>query len=144
MPSRKLSRTNEDIRLAMSELLRDVKDPRLHQGLVSVTAVETTGDLKYCKIYLSVLGLESEKDFLQGLKSASGWLRRELGRKVQLRNVPELQFCMDRSIEEGAHINDLISHLTDVRDDAERTDEAQAEERAAEGEDEQDDDHDNP
>ena len=144
MPSRKLSRTNEDIRLVMSELLRDVKDPRLHQGLVSVTDADATADLKYCKIYLSVLGMKSEKDFMQGLKSASGWLRRELGHRLELRNVPELQFRMDKSIEEGAHINDLLSKLDDVRDDAEREDQAEADSRAVSGEDKADDDHDQP
>lgn len=111
MPSKKLGRTNEDIRLVMSELLREVKDPRVQQGLISITAVEATTDLKFCKIYLSVLGLKSEKEFLRGISSASGWLRRELGRRLSLRNVPELIFRLDHSIEEGAHINKLLSEL---------------------------------
>ncbi len=111
MPSRDGPRVNEDIRLCMDKLLREVKDPRIHQGLMSVTAVDTTGDLKYCKIYLSVLGLEDEKILKQGLKSASGWLRRELGQRLRLRNAPELTFILDRSIEEGAHINALLASL---------------------------------
>jgi len=111
MASNKLQRINEDIQLALSELLRSVKDPRVQQGMISVTGVETTGDLKYCKVYLSVLGLKSEKEFMKGLKSASGWLRRELGMKVKLRNVPELVFALDKSIEYGAHINKIISEL---------------------------------
>ena len=111
MPSNKLQRTNEDIRLVLSELLRDVKDPRVRQGLVSITACETTGDLKYCKVYLSVLGMESEKEFMRGVHSASGWLRRELGSRLRIRNVPELSFVLDHSIEHGAQINELIRKL---------------------------------
>lgn len=121
MPSKKLGRTNEDIRLVMSELLREVKDPRVQQGLISITAAEATTDLKFCKIYLSVLGLKSEKEFMRGISSASGWLRRELGRRLTLRNVPELIFRLDHSIEEGAHINKLLSDL-EVREDGDNDD----------------------
>lgn len=118
MPSKKLGRVNEDIKLVVSQLLRDVKDPRIHQGLVSVTSVDTSGDLKYCKIYLSVLGADSEKEFMKGLKSASGWFRRELARKLSLRNTPELTFILDHSIEEGAHINEILANL-DIPEDNE-------------------------
>ena len=64
MASNRIQRTNEDIRLALSELLRSVKDPRVNQGLISVTGVETSGDLRWCKVYLSVYGLQSEKEFM--------------------------------------------------------------------------------
>lgn len=111
MPSKRHSRTNEDIRLVMSELLREIKDPRIQQGLISVTNTEATGDLKYCKVYVSVMGLQSEKEFMKGIKSASGWLRRELGMRLKLRNVPELVFQLDHSIEYGAHINSILSGL---------------------------------
>jgi len=111
MPSKRHSRTNEDIRLVMSELLREIKDPRIQQGLISVTNTEATGDLKYCKVYVSVMGLKNEKEFMKGIKSASGWLRRELGMRLKLRNVPELVFQLDRSIEYGAHINSILSEL---------------------------------
>jgi ribosome-binding factor A len=123
MPSKKLSRTNEDIRLVMSELLREVKDPRIQQGLISVTMTDTSSDLKYCKVYVSVLGLKSEKDFKKGIKSASGWLRRELGQRLKLRNVPELTFELDHSIEYGAHINQVLSELDIPEDDNEEADE---------------------
>ena len=63
MPSHRMDRTTEDIRRELTAIFRKVKDPRVQQGLISVTAVETTGDLKYCKVYLSVLGLQSEKEF---------------------------------------------------------------------------------
>ena len=110
MPSNKLARTNDDIQLVMSKLLREIKDPRVNQGMISVTRVETTGDLRYSKIWLSVMGLQNEKEFKKGLKSAAGWLRREL------RNTPELTFELDHSIEYGAHINELISNL-DIKHD---------------------------
>ena len=77
MSSNKLARTNDDIQRVMSSLLRNVKDPRVQQGMISVTRVETTGDLHYSKIWLSVMGMKDEKEFKKGLKSASGWLRRE-------------------------------------------------------------------
>lgn len=111
MPSNKLGRINEDIQRALSSLLRNVKDPRVQQGMISITGVDTTGDLRYCKVYLSVLGLESEKELMRGLKSASGWLRRELGRALNLRGTPELIFQLDRSIEHGAHINSLLNSV---------------------------------
>ena len=91
---------------------------------MSVTACETSGDLKYCKVYLSVLGLEDAKALKQGLKSASGWLRRELGQRLRLRNTPELTFVMDHSIEEGAHINPLLASL-DIKTEEEPEDDAE-------------------
>lgn len=119
MASNKLARINDDIQLCLSGLLREIKDPRVNQGMISVTRVETTGDLRFCKVWLSVLGLQNEKEFYKGLKSASGWLRRELGSQVKLRHVPELHFELDRSIEIGAHINTLISKLDIKHDDEE-------------------------
>lgn len=111
MPNNKLQRTNEDIHRVISTLIRNVKDPRVNQGMLSVTAVDTTGDLRYCKVYLSVLGLTSEKELMKGLKSAAGFLRHELGSALQLRYTPELIFELDKSIEHGAHINSILSGL---------------------------------
>ena len=119
MPSNKLARTNDDIQLVMSKLLREIKDPRVNQGMISVTRVETTGDLRYLKIWLSVTGLQHEQEFKKGLKSAAGWLRRELGSSLKLRNTPELTFELDHSIEYGAHINELISNL-DIKHDEDK------------------------
>lgn len=118
MASNKLARINDDIQLCLSGLLREIKDPRIAQGMISVTRVETTGDLRYCKVWLSVMGLENEKDFFKGLKSAAGWLRRELGSHVKLRHTPELSFVLDDSIAIGAHINQLISQLEHPEKDA--------------------------
>ena len=122
MASNKIARTNDDIQRVISAKLREIKDPRVQQGMISVTRVETTGDLRYSKIWLSVMGLENEKDFRKGLKSASGWLRRELGSSLDLRYTPELVFELDHSIEYGAHINELINSL-DIRPDKDENDE---------------------
>ena len=122
MSSNKLARTNDDIQRVIAAKLREVKDPRVQQGMISVTRVETTGDLRYSKIWLSVLGLENEKEFRRGLKSASGWLRRELGSSLSLRYTPELVFELDHSIEYGAHINDMINSLN-IRHDGDEENE---------------------
>ena len=109
--SNKIGRINEDIQRVMATLLRSIKDPRINQGMISVTAVDTTGDLRYAKVFLSVYDLKSEKDFLKGLKSASGYLRRELGQSLDLRYTPELQFELDKSIERGVRINSILNTL---------------------------------
>ena len=84
----------------------------MQQGdLLSIVRTETTGDLRYCTVYLSVLGDVNEKELKKGLKSCGGWLRHELGASLSLRYTPELIFELDRSIEHGAHINDIIRHL---------------------------------
>ena len=111
MPSNKILRINEDIQRVLSSLLRNIKDPRVKQGMISVTAVDTTSDLRYARIFLSVYELKSEKEFTKGLQSASGYLRRELGRSLSLRYTPELIFELDKSIERGANINSILHNL---------------------------------
>ena len=109
MASNRIGRINEEIQREMSSLVRTVKDPRVAEaGMVSVTAVETTPDLKYAKIYVSALNKDNTPQLLKGLKSAAGWLRRELGRALNLRNTPELSFVRDDSIDKGAHILDML------------------------------------
>ena len=111
MASNRIGRTNDDIQRVLSNLLRSVKDPRVNQGMLSVTRVDATGDLRYAKVFISVLGQYNEKELKKGLKSASGWLRKELGSSLNLRYTPELLFEIDHSIEHGAEINRLISGL---------------------------------
>ncbi len=120
MANNRLARTNDDIQRVLSELLRGVKDPRVQQGMLSVTRVETTGDLRYAKVWISVYGLEDEKEFRRGLKSASGFLRRELGNSLSLRYTPELVFEVDHSIEYGAHISQVLNSLDIPKEDGER------------------------
>ena len=85
--------------------------------IVTVVNVDTSGDLRWCKVYLSVMGDVNEKEFKKGLKSASGWLRRELGQSLKLRNTPELTFELDHSIEYGAHISEILSGLDIPKDE---------------------------
>ncbi|MDR2599097.1 MAG: 30S ribosome-binding factor RbfA [Oscillospiraceae bacterium] len=109
--SKTLQRINEDIHRELSALLRNVKDPRVKQGMISITAVNTSSDLSKSKVYLSVYGLKSQKDFNKGLKSAAGHLRYELGRALKLRHTPELIFHLDESIEHGAKISSILNEL---------------------------------
>ena len=114
----RLERTGEDVRYVLSQLLPRVKDPRVQQGgLISITRAEVTGDLRYCKVYVSVLGELNEKDFKKGLKSAAPWLRHELGRALDLRYTPELIFELDKSIEHGARMSALIDALDIPKED---------------------------
>nr|WP_326185854.1 30S ribosome-binding factor RbfA [uncultured Oscillibacter sp.] len=109
MPSNRIGRINEEIQRELSDQLRRLKDPRVSgTGMVSITRVDTTGDLRYARVYISVLDKSREKDVLKGLKSAAGFLRRELGRALQLRYTPELQFIGDDSIQHGAHILEVL------------------------------------
>lgn len=107
MASNRIGRINEEIQRELSSLIRTVKDPRVH-GLVSITAVETTSDLRYAKIFVSVLDKSDVKEVVKGLKSAAGYLRRELGSALNLRYTPELLFVEDNSIGQGAHILSLL------------------------------------
>ena len=118
MASNRIGRINEEIQRELSALIRTLKDPRVSAtGMVSITRVDTTGDLRYSRIYVSALNKSMEKDVLKGLKSASGFLRRELGHALQLRYTPELQFIADDSIQQGAHILEVLRQV-------ERADEA--------------------
>jgi len=109
MANNRIGRINEDIQRTLSELIRRLKDPRVSQvGMVSIIRVDTTGDLRYARVYVSVLNKAQEKDVMRGLKSASGFLRRELARSMQLRYTPELQFIADDSIQQGAHILEIL------------------------------------
>ena len=107
MASNRIGRINEEIQRELSSLIPNVKDPRV-SGLISVTAVNTTPDLRYAKVYISVLNKSDCTQVLKGLKSASGYLRRELGHALQLRYTPELTFMQDDSIDQGAHILKML------------------------------------
>ena len=107
MASNRIGRINEEIQRELSALIPAVKDPRV-SGMISVTAVETTPDLRYAKAYISGLDKENGERVLKGLRSASGWLRRELGSALKLRYTPELVFQLDDSIDKGAHILELL------------------------------------
>ena len=112
MPSFKLGRTTEDIHRELSAILREVKDPRVKDCLLSVVRAEVTNDLSYCTVYVSTMeGLSRTKEAVQGLKSAAGFIRRELGHRLSLRHVPQLIFKATDSIEYGTHISKLLHDL---------------------------------
>jgi len=114
--SKSILRINEDIHRELSALLRNIKDPRVNQGMISITAVKTASDLSRAKVFLSVYDLKSKTEFMKGLKSASGHLRYELGRALSLRHTPQLQFELDKSLERGAKISTILTEL-DIRPD---------------------------
>ena len=107
MASNRIGRINEEIQRELAALIPCVKDPRV-TGMISVTAVDTTPDLKFAKVYVSVLDKGDCDQVIKGLKSAAGWLRRELGHTLNLRNTPELTFIRDDSIDKGAHILEML------------------------------------
>ena len=107
MASNRIGRINEEIQRELASLIPNVKDPRV-TGMISVTAVETTPDLRFAKVYVSMLDKSSAREVVKGLKSAAGYLRRELGRSLNLRYTPELMFEEDNSIDHGAHILKLL------------------------------------
>ena len=111
MASNRIGRINEEIQKELANLLRNLKDPRVQDTMISITHVETTPDLRYAKVYVSFLQEERAKDALKGLKSAGGYLRRELGRALQLRYTPELTWALDDSITYGAKMMKLINSL---------------------------------
>lgn len=111
MASNRIGRINEEIRKELSALLRTVKDPRVAEAMLTITHVDTTTDLRQCKVYISALNCKDEKELMKGLKSAAGFLRRELGSRVDLRYTPELFFIADDSIAYGAHILDMLNHV---------------------------------
>jgi len=111
MASNRINRINEEIQKELSSLLRTVKDPRVQDTMISITRVETTPDLRYTKVYVSFLQEEKVKDAMAGLKSAAGWIRRQLGSNLKLRYAPEIVWALDDSITYGAHMLELINSL---------------------------------
>ena len=111
MASNRIGRINEEIQKELSSLIRNLKDPRVQNTMISITRVEATPDLRYAKIFVSFLQEERAADALKGLKSAGGYLRRELGSALKLRYTPELVWELDDSITYGAKMLKLINSL---------------------------------
>ena len=111
MASNRIAIINEEIQKELSALLRTVKDPRIQDVMISITRVETTPDLRYTKVYVSVLQDEKAAEAMKGLKSAAGFLRRQLGSNLRLRYSPEIVWALDDSITYGAKMLGLINSL---------------------------------
>ena len=121
MASNRINRINEEIQKELSNLLRTVKDPRVQGTMISITRVETTPDLRYTKVYVSFLQEERVKDAMAGLKSAGGYLRRQLGTNLKLRYAPEIVWALDDSITYGARMLALINSLEVKHDEDEES-----------------------
>ena len=122
MASKRINGINQEIQKELSNLLRTVKDPRIQDVMISITRVETTPDLRYTKVYVSFLQEEKAEGAMKGLKSAAGFLRRQLGTNLKLRYAPEIVWALDDSITYGARMLALINSL-EVKHD-EESDEA--------------------
>ena len=116
MASNRIGRINEEVQKELASLIPNLKDPRVQDTMISITHVETTPDLRYAKVYVSFLQEDRAADALKGLKSAGGYLRRELGRALQLRYTPELVWALDDSITYGAKMMKLINSLEVTQD----------------------------
>ena len=111
MASNRINRINEEIQKELSSLIRNLKDPRIQNTMISITRVETTPDLRYTKVYASFLQEDKAADAMKGLQSAAGYLRRELGQALNLRYTPQIMWALDDSITYGAKMLALINSL---------------------------------
>lgn len=111
MSANRLEKINEEVKKELSQIISfELKDPRI-TGIVSVTKVSVTQDLKYAKVYISTINSKDKLEVIKGLKSASGHLRSQIGHRINLRYTPELIFELDDSIEYGAHIQDVLNDI---------------------------------
>ncbi len=124
-------RINEEMQKELTVILRRVKDPRVSDAFISITAADCTADLKYAKIYYSAMGGD-KKEIAKGLKAAAGFIRRELAGSLNLRMTPELTFIEDASVAYGAHIASILNNLeiTPEEDEEEAEEEAEEEDEA--------------
>ncbi len=112
MANSRLSKINETLRKELSEIIRvEIKDPRVSEAMVSVTHVEATNDLKTAKVFISVLQNNKKQDVLDGLNVASGYIRKEIAKRINLRNTPEMIFKLDESIEYGMKMSKVIDEV---------------------------------
>ncbi len=118
MSANRIMRISEEVRKEVSDIIQnDLKDPRI-SGMISVTKATVTNDMRYAKIYVSILGeTESKKRILEGLKNASGYIRKEIGQRINLRYTPELIFEIDDSIEYGIKISNILKQISPKKDE---------------------------
>ena len=125
MASHKLGRNTEDIKRELTAILRELKDPRVANTMLSIVRVELSRDMSYCKVYVSAMeGMDAAKNAVKGLTSAAGYIRREVGARLSLRHVPQISFEPTDSIEYSANISHILSEL-DIKDGEDGEDDAQ-------------------
>ncbi len=122
MANYRKGRINDEVKKELSLVLREVKDPRLSEAFISITAVEVSGDLKFAKVFYSAM-MGDKKEISKGLKSSAGFIRREIAHRLNLRMTPEFSFYEDHSIENGAHISKLLNgiEITPEEDESDDT-----------------------
>ena len=118
-------RINDEVQKELAQIVREIKDPRVSGKMICITAAQVTPDLKFAKVYYSVLGGD-KKEVAAGLKAASGFIRRQVAQRLNLRITPEFTFCLDESIEYGAHIASILNTI-EFSDDEETTDSGEEE-----------------
>lgn len=123
MANYRRGRINDEVKKELSIILREVKDPRISDAFISVTAVEVSGDLKFAKVYYSAM-MGDKKEVAKGLKSSAGFIRREIARRLNLRMTPEFSFYEDHSIEHGAKISKLLNDIEITPEEDEDGDDA--------------------
>ena len=112
----RMNRVNEEFKRELSKIIdQDLKNPNI-TGLISVTKVKTSSDLKMARVYISILGSKSKKNTMEGLRKASGFIRTELAKRVNLRYTPELVFELDETMEYGAKIDSIIKEINTKKD----------------------------
>ncbi len=120
MPKQRVHKVSEEIKREISNIIRELKDPRIAVGMVSITGVEATGDLSYAKIFISIFGEEVNSDeILNILQKGAGFIRSELAKRIRIRHIPELIFQLDKSMEYGDHINKILKDLNVTETDEE-------------------------
>ncbi len=125
MASHRIERTTEDIKRELTAIFRELKDPRVQQAFLSIVRVEVTNDLSYCTVQVSAIeGIDRAREAVKGLKSAAGFIRRELGHRLHLRHVPQLIFNATDSIEYSANISRILNSL-DINEDEDESNESE-------------------
>ncbi len=123
MSGHRIERTTEDIKRELTAIFRELKDPRVADAFISIIRVDLTNDLSYCTVYVSAMeGMDRAKEAVKGLKSSSGFVRRELGARLKIRHVPELIFKATDSIEYSANISRILNGL-EIKDDEQSSEE---------------------
>ena len=118
MPGHRLERITEDIHRELTAILRELKDPRVQQGLLSIVRVDVTNDLSHCTVYVSTMqGIQQAEEAVQGLKSAAGFIRREIGHRLRLRHVPQMHFTATDSIEYSANISRILKDWNEGKEE---------------------------
>ena len=119
----RIDRVSEEVKRELASIIRDLKDPRL-PSMISVVNVNVTKDFKFAKAYISILGTEEEKSAgIEALKSAAGFIRREIGHRIKLRFTPQFSFVLDTTIEYGAHISKVLADIERKDKDADKNSE---------------------